>query len=219
MGDTRACENCGEPFVPRREHGRFCSSRCRVAWNRGTMHYPPGEASALDWSISAMVETIDRLPRVKAWDGARAMAVIGEAVWWVTIVDATMVRYHPDTYDQILAGASAADRLTIEESLAGLRYVRNHMGHDIDHVDFVKGAPRQPGRAADRIANWAWRPLPEPCVTALSPSAREWEMDRYRAYQERLAHHAVGEAFSRARVFLADVATTAEPDKLGVWAN
>jgi hypothetical protein len=44
-------------------------------------------------------------------------------------------------------------------------------------------------------------------------------MDRYRAYQERLAHHAVGEAFSRARVFLADVATTAEPDKLGVWAN
>lgn len=44
-------------------------------------------------------------------------------------------------------------------------------------------------------------------------------MDRYRAYQERLAHHAVGEAFSRARVFLADVAKTAEPDKLGVWAN
>lgn len=67
-----------------------------------------------------MVETIDRLPRVKAWDGARAMAVIGEAVWWVTIVDATMVRYHPDTYDKILAGASATDRLTIEESLAGL---------------------------------------------------------------------------------------------------
>jgi hypothetical protein len=183
------------------------------------MHYPPGEASALDWSISAMVETIDRLPRVKAWDGARAMAVIGEAVWWVTIVDATMVRYHPDTYDQILAGASAADRLTTEESLAGLRYVRNHMGHDIDHVDFVEGAPRQPGRAADRIANWAWRPLPQPCLSTLSPSAQEWEMDRYRAYQERLAHHAVGEAFSRARNFLADVATTAEPDKLGVWAN
>ena len=169
--------------------------------------------------MSAMVETIDRLPRVKAWDGARAMAVIGEAVWWVTIVDATMVRYHPDTYDKILAGASTADRLTIEESLAGLRYVRNHMGHDIDHVDFVQGAPPQPGRAAERIANWAWRPLPQPCLSTLSPSAQEWEMDRYRAYQERLAHHAVGEAFSRARVFLADVATTAEPDKLGVWAN
>lgn len=183
------------------------------------MHYPPGEASALDWSISAMVETIDRLPRVKAWDGARAMAVIGEAVWWVTIVDATMVRYHPDTYDQILAGATSVDRMTIEESLAGLRYVRNHMGHDIDHVDFVTGAPRTRGQAADRIANWTWRPLPKPCLTTLSQSAQEWEMDRYRAYQGRLAHHAVGEAFSRARVFLAGVATTAEPDTLGVWAN
>lgn len=190
-----------------------------MAWNRGTMHYPPGEASALDWSISAMVETIDRLPRVKAWDGARAMAVIGEAVWWVTIVDATMVRYHPDTYDEILAGASPADRLTIEESLAGLRYVRNHMGHDIDHVDFVKGAPRTSGRAADRIANWTWRALPQPCLTTLSPNAQEWELDRYRAYQGRLADHVVGEAFSRARVFLAEVATTAEPDRLGVWAN
>jgi hypothetical protein len=183
------------------------------------MHYPPGEVSALDWSISAMAETIDRLPRVKAWDGARAVAVIGEAVWWVTIVDATMVRYHPDTYDQILAGASAVDRMTIEESLAGLRYVRNHMGHDIDHVDFVQGATRQRGKAPDRIANWTWRPLPQPCLTALSPSAQEWELDRYRAYQGRLAHHAVGDAFSRARVFLADVATTAEPDKLGAWAH
>jgi hypothetical protein len=219
MSNTRACENCGELFVPRREHGRFCSSRCRVAWNRGTMRYPPGEASALDWSISAMVETIDRLPRVKAWDGARAMAVIGEAVWWVTIVDATMVRYHPDTYDQILADALSADRIAIEDSLAGLRYVRNHMGHDIDHVDFVMGAPRNRGRAADRIANWRWRPLPQPCLTTLSPDAQEWEMDRYRAYQGRLAHHVVGEAFSRARVFLADVATTAEPDTLGAWAN
>jgi hypothetical protein len=183
------------------------------------MQYPAGEASALDWSISAMVETIDRLPRVKAWDGARAMAVIGEAVWWVTIVDATMVRYHPDTYDRILGGASVTDRATIEESLAGLRYVRNHMGHDIDHVDFVSGAPRQRGQPADRIANWTWCPLPLPCLTTLSESARQWEMDRYRAYQGRLAHHVVGEAFSRARVFLADVATTAEPDTLGMWAN
>ena len=183
------------------------------------MNYPPGEASALDWSISAMVETIDRLPRVKAWDGARAMAVIGEAVWWVTIVDATMVRYHPDTYDRILSETSAADRTTIEESLGGLRYVRNNMGHHIDHVDFVQGAPRSRGRPPDRIANWTWRPLPEPCLDTLSPRAQEWELERYRAYQGRLAHHAVGEAFSRARVFLADVATTAEPDKLGVWAN
>jgi hypothetical protein len=31
---TRQCEQCGTPFVPRREHARFCSAHCRAAWNR-----------------------------------------------------------------------------------------------------------------------------------------------------------------------------------------
>jgi hypothetical protein len=204
MPDVRACDHCGTPFVPRREHGRFCSSRCRVAWNRGTMKYLADEASALDWSFAAMVETIDRLPRVKARDGARAITVIGEAVWWVTIVDATMVRYHPDAYDQVLAGA--ADRQAIEQTLGGLRFVRNHMGHDIDHVDFVRaagrGASRQPG-------SWKWRRLPCPTLAPLRPGAQEWELDRYQAYQHQLADRPVGEAFGRARGFLAEAAAAA----------
>jgi endogenous inhibitor of DNA gyrase (YacG/DUF329 family) len=33
---TRNCDYCGEPFAAQREHARFCSARCRVAWNRGT---------------------------------------------------------------------------------------------------------------------------------------------------------------------------------------
>jgi protein-arginine kinase activator protein McsA len=28
------CQLCQRPFRPRRSTGRFCSSRCRVAWNR-----------------------------------------------------------------------------------------------------------------------------------------------------------------------------------------
>jgi hypothetical protein len=32
--DSRNCEQCGALFTPRREHARFCSARCRVAWNR-----------------------------------------------------------------------------------------------------------------------------------------------------------------------------------------
>lgn len=183
------------------------------------MHYPAGEGSALDWSITAMVETVDRLRRVKAWDAARAAALIGEAVWWVTIVDWTMVRYHPETYDAILAGAAGADRAAIEESLAGLRYVRNNMGHHIDHVDFVGGPERQRGQPPDRIADWAWRALPNPSLAALSPASREWEMDRYRAYQGRLAGHAVGESFGTARQFLALVASTAEPGTRGARAG
>jgi hypothetical protein len=167
----------------------------------------PDEASALNWSFAAMVETIDRLPRVKAWDGARAITVIGEAVWWVTIVDATMVRYHPDVYDEVLGGA--ADRQVIEETLGGLRFVRNHMGHDIDHVDFVRAAPRHRGGSRDRLAIWTWRRLPCPALGTLRPRAQEWELDRYEAYQHRLADRPVGEAFSRVRSFLAEVAAAA----------
>jgi hypothetical protein len=206
MPDARACEQCGKLFEPRREHGRFCSSRCRVAWNRARTKYPVGEQSALDWSFAAMVETIDRLPRVKEWDGARAITVIGEAVWWVTIVDATMVRYHPDAYDRVLAGAP--DRQVIELTLGGLRFVRNHMGHDIDHVDFVKAARRR-SSTGNQTATWTWRRLRCPEVGTLPPRAQEWELDRYQAYQHQLADRPVGEAFSRARSFLAQAAAAA----------
>jgi len=171
------------------------------------MKDPPDEASALDWSFAAMVETIDRLPRVKAWDGARAITVIGEAVWWVTIVDATMVRYHPDAYDQVLG--AAADRKLIEQTLAGLRFVRNHMGHDIDHVDFVGAASRGKGRARDQFPVWTWRQLPLPTLGTLRPGAQEWELDRHQAYQQQLADRPVGEAFGRARTFLAQAAAGA----------
>jgi hypothetical protein len=212
MADVRACEQCGASFVPRREHGRFCSTRCRVAWNRRTISYPPGEASALDWSFAAMVETIDRLPRVNAWDGARAITVIGEAVWWVTIVDATMVRYHPDAYDQVLGGAR--DRDAIEQTLAGLRFVRNHMGHDIDHVDFVKAASGRRSAASGQTGSWTWHRLECPALGTMPPRAQEWELDRYQAYQHQLADRPVAEAFGRARDFLAQAAATAatEPD-------
>jgi hypothetical protein len=182
-----------------------------VAWNRGGTKYSADEASALDWSFAAMVETIDRLPRVKAWDGARAMTVIGEAVWWVTIVDATMVRYHPEPYDQVLA--ATPDRHVIDQTLAGLRFVRNNMGRDIDHVDFVK-APGRRSTARDQIGTWTWNRLPCPAVGTLPSRAQEWELDRYQAYQEQLADRPVGEAFGKARDFLAQAAAAAavEPD-------
>ena len=30
----KKCEQCASEFVPRRGHARFCSTKCRVAWNR-----------------------------------------------------------------------------------------------------------------------------------------------------------------------------------------
>ena len=44
-------------------------------------------------------------------DLPQALAVISEAVWWVTMVDATVVRYYPDAYDRVLA---ALDPLSVK---------------------------------------------------------------------------------------------------------
>ena len=81
-------------FAPRREHARFCRPRCRVAWNREHTGDPQAEATALEWSITAMRDAIQRLSRDQVLDHAQGFAVISEAVWSVTIVDATLVRYH-----------------------------------------------------------------------------------------------------------------------------
>jgi hypothetical protein len=113
--DSRKCEQCGALFAPRREHARFCSARCRVAWNRLNASDSPAEGGALDWTITAMRETIDRLLRARGWDRPHAFAVISEAVWWITMVDATLVRYHPDPYDSVLAGHDAAQRRASSE--------------------------------------------------------------------------------------------------------
>jgi len=194
--DTRNCEQCGALFAPRREHARFCSARCRVAWNRLNASQPPAEASALDWTITAMRETIDRLLRARGLDQPHAFAVISEAVWWVTMVDATLVRYHPDAYDGVLAGHGATERQAIEGTFGGLRFVRNQMGYYLDHADFI-----QPGRGS-AIAAWAWRSLPEPGLDSLPARGQEWEMTRYREYQARLAGQPVGDTFRRAAAFL-----------------
>lgn len=217
MADTRNCERCGRLFEPKREHARFCSARCRVAWNRehvnpdkrvgarlGPEHTdgPQTQETALAWSIIAMRETTERLGKVRARDRPQAYAVIGEAVWWVTIVDATLVRYYPEAYDKALAALPGVQRQLTEGTFAGLRYVRNRMGYYADHSDFIQ--PRA-GAGADHdapITDWTWKTLPEPCVESMAPRGQAWEMSRYRAYRDRLADRTVGETFQRAAVFL-----------------
>jgi hypothetical protein len=121
----------------------------------------PG-ASALVWSVTAMSEATDRLPRVWAWNRPRAFAVISEAVWWVTIVDATLVRHHPDTYDAVMTGQAPAQRQVVEETLAGLRFVRNRIGDQADLGEFIEPGDAGPSARQRRITGWAWKPVPEP---------------------------------------------------------
>jgi hypothetical protein len=200
--DTRDCEQCGTSFVPRREHARFCSARCRVAWNRQHASDPPAEAGALGWTIAATREAIDRLLRAGRLDQPHAFAAISEAVWWVTLVDATLVRYHPDAYDAALASQDAAERPVIEGTFGGLRFVRNWMGYHADHADFIQPQPDPGSAGAAGVAGWTWRSLPEPVLACLPARGQEWEMTRYRDYQARLAGRPVGETFRRAAAFL-----------------
>ena len=147
-----------------------------------------------------MRETIDRLLRARGWDQPHAFAAISEAVWWVTMVDATLVRYHPDACNGVLAAHDEAERLEIEGTFGGLRFVRNQMGYYLDHADFIQ--PGRGGPGARAVATWSWRSLPEPGLDSLPARGQEWEMTRYQEYQARLAGQPIGDTFRRAAAFL-----------------
>jgi hypothetical protein len=176
------------------------------------MRDPVAGVSALQWSITAMSDTTERLHRVRAANQPRAFAVIGEAVWWVTIVDATLVRHHPDDYDAVMTGQPPAERRLIEGTLAGLRFVRNRMGQEVDHVDFIHPGASLARAGDDRITAWTWNCLPEPVLDSLPARGQAWEMTRYRAYQAELAGHTIGEVFGRATAFLKLTAASTAPD-------
>ncbi len=205
VADTRACEQCGVTFVPQREHARFCSVGCRAEWNREHMGDPAVEVSALAWSVIAMSEAAERLAAVSGEDRPRALAAVGEAVWWVTMVDATLVRHHRGIYDDVLAASGAAQRRQTEQALAGLRFARNRIGRGIGLVELIGAEDTGTGRAL----GWIWQPVPEPKLGHLRPRGRAWEMARYRAYQAGLAGHTIGETFRRAVAFLTLVGASA----------
>jgi hypothetical protein len=174
-----------------------------VAWNRQHVSGPVTGEDPLDWSVAAMLDATSRLLRARGWGRPHAFAAITEAVWWVTMVDATLVRYHPDAYNSVLDGHDPGQRTVIEDTFGGLRFVRNRMGYEADHEDFIQPPPR--GRArqpAVPIADWTWRQVDQPQLTCLPPQRREWELSRYRCYQSQLAGHRIGDTFGTAAAFL-----------------
>jgi hypothetical protein len=214
--DTRDCEQCGTSFVPRREHARFCSPSCRADWNREHSGDLKAGTSALQWSITAMNGTMKRLTRKTTWDQPRTFTVISEAVWWVTIVDATLVRHHLDAYDRVMADQTPEQRDLIEQTLAGLRFVRNQIGDEADLDEFIEPSQTSQNSSTGRITGWTWKPVPQSKLASITPHRRAWEMSRYQAYQAQLAGHTIGETFGRATTFLklavADAPTLTDAD-------
>jgi hypothetical protein len=201
VADTRTCEQCGIVFTPRREHARFCSAACRVAWNQEHTGNPQARASALDWSVTAMHDAVERLAREQPPDQAHGFEMISDAVWRVTLVDATLVRYHHRAYEAVMRAQDPAARQAVEGTLAGLRFVRNQMGYHADPAEFIQPGHGPPG-SGNGAAAWRWKSLPEPALASLPPRGRAWEITRYWAYQAQLAGHTIGETFGRAAAFL-----------------
>lgn len=250
MVEVRVCEQCGTEFTPRREHARFCSTRCRLAWNRRDARQATVSVAALDWAVNAMIEVTSRLGEgpaatdpasndpasndpasndpathrparsgpvpassapaaAPAPDLRHAAIAVSEATWWVTLVDATLVRYFPGGYDAILDAQPAPERAEIEDTLAGLRYVRNQMGVHLDPDEFLRAGVASDG---DEGLAWTWSSLPEPVTMELSPRGEEWERSRYRAYQDWLAGRAITHTFALAAGFLRMAAARFPPE-------
>lgn len=166
------------------------------------MSDPADELSPLRWCITAMNETTGQLPAVRASDQVRAFTAVAEAVWRVTIVDATLLRHQPHAYDRVMAGQPPAERVLVEGTLAGLRFVRNRMGQDADCSDFIDPQTCRPGVTDYRVTDCRWRSLPEPVLAPLTPRGQAWELTRYQAYERQLAGQTIGETFGRAARFL-----------------
>lgn len=210
MAEVRNCEQCGSKFEPRREHARFCSALCRITWNRQHASGQPVGDTPLNWSVSAMEDTANRLRKAGTMNLPEALAVISEAVWWVTLVDATMVRYHHDAYDRALGDLDPAQRKLTEGTFTGLRFVRNCMGYYVDPADFIQ--PQQQSLGGDApVAAWTWRHVPAPATSMLRQRSRTWENSRYLHYRAYLAERPVGETINRTAGFLIQLAAASQP--------
>ena len=207
MAGERSCRQCSTAFVPRREHAQFCSRACRVAWNREQLGDVAFGPNVLEWSITAMWEATGRLTRIRAWDRTRAFEAINDAVWRVTMLDAALVRYHPGVYDDTLESFSAADQALFEETLAGLRLVRNRAVEPDDLARFVDSGTTAWGPQTGQITNRRWKSVPMRPSSSASKSALAWEQARYRAYENRLADTTIGDTFECCRGFLLATAT------------
>jgi hypothetical protein len=151
-----------------------------------------------------MREATMRLSVCRAVDRTQALAVAREAVRWVTIIDARLIRHDLEAYDKVLAGHDLAERALVEGQLAGLRFVRNGMRAGPGDAEFIEPWAGGPGSSV--LAVWQWGPLPEPAMRSASLRARDRQMSRYQAYQVYVAGRSVGEVFGRAAAFLTTVA-------------
>jgi hypothetical protein len=201
MKAARSCAQCGKVFEPRREHARFCSAECRVRWNREHLTDAAAEQRALEWSLAGMQDVTERLALCRPEeDGVVAFSAVAEAVWWVTIIDARLIRQYMDIYEAVLAAHDPAQRSMVEGTLSGLRYVRNQTTSETISAEFI--SPPAGAKGYGVPAAWGWNHIAEPPLDDLPEDVRSWELTRYQEYEAWLAGNVVGDVFQRATGFL-----------------
>src|SRR5437899_9227257 len=124
-----------------------------------------------------MRDAIDRINKVAASEPQRAFAAIGEAVWWITIVNDTRRKRNGPSYALALNSCTPP----IEDPLAGLKSVRNRIGHEVDLVDFIDPVASRPDPGDGRVTAWAWKSTPPPTRKG------KRELDSHRSYEAALA--------------------------------
>ena len=161
--------------------------------------------------MAGMRDVTERLSLDRPADPAAAFTAVAEAVWWVTIIDARLVRQYTDLYDDVLAAHATVQRPVIEGTLAGLRFVRNTMSFPHERADFIRPPAYPGGGDGGVVAAWMWQRMPEAALGRLPATMRPWEANRYRAYRACVADRTVGEVFGRAAAFLNVAASRAAP--------
>jgi hypothetical protein len=145
---------------------------------------------------------IEELAAERLRGRADGFAVIADALWSVTIVDAALVRYYPATYDAVIENRSSAEQRSIEQTMAGLRFVRNRMGGAGGLSEFVEPVGADASVPTMGITAWRWKATPELTLTDAASHAQPWENARHQGFDAELATRSVLDTFARAAAFL-----------------
>jgi hypothetical protein len=160
-----------------------------------------GPATALDWSMKALNDATDRVNKIAASDLPRAFAAIGEAVWWVTIVNDGLRHNYRAAYEQAATLTSPDPAGTLN----GLRSVRNRIGHKVDLVDYIQPVASREWSADGRVTAWAWQPVAPPEQGDRSGAQHRRDAELHRAYERELASKNIWQPFMLATGFFSQV--------------
>jgi hypothetical protein len=159
----------------------------------------------LSWWVSAMNDATERLRKASGRDLPEGLALASESVWWINLVEATVMRTSQAAYDQALTNLDPAERRATEGTFAGLRFVRNWLGYHADPADFIQPGQNEEGGEVP-VTAWTWTFLAAPELGERSPRNRQADAVRYRQCCKYLASKPISETITCAVAFLNGVA-------------